>query len=99
AGTQTIAERERNVVGSHDLADFAETRVEKTHFVMRETTLGHNRAAATDDSGGAFRSHRNERQTHAGVNRKVIDALLGLFDQSVAEDFPGQLFRFAANFF
>ena len=28
---------------------------------------------------------------------EVVDALLGLFDQSVAKDFPGKLFSFAAD--
>ena len=99
AGTQAIAERERNVVGGHDFADLAEARVEKTLFMMRETPLGHDRTAATHDSGRAFGSQRNVRQTHAGVNREVVDALFRLFDQRVAKDFPGQLFSFAADFF
>ena len=30
-------------------------------------------------------------QQHAGVDGEVVDALLGLFDQGVAEDFPGQV--------
>ena len=29
AGTQAVAQREGNVVGAHDLADFPEVRVEK----------------------------------------------------------------------
>ena len=33
------------------------------------------------------------------MNREVVDALLGLFDQRVAKDFPGQVFGFAADFF
>ena len=98
AGAQTVAKRKRNVVGGHDFADVAEARVEKTLFVMCETPLGHDRAAATHDSRGPFCGHRDVRQAHAGVNREIVDALLGLFDQSVAEDFPGQLFSFAADF-
>jgi hypothetical protein len=33
------------------------------------------------------------------VDREVINALLGLFDQRVAENFPGQFFRLARDFF
>src|SRR5688572_24444058 len=66
---------------------------------MSETPLGHDRTAAAHNSSSSLRSHRYERQTYAGVDGEVVDALLGLFNQSVAEDFPRQLFRFAANFF
>ena len=33
------------------------------------------------------------------MDGEVIDALLGLFDEGVAEDFPGEFFGFAADFF
>ena len=39
--------------------------------------------------------HRHVAKQYAGVDGEVVDALLGLFDQRVAEDFPGQLFRLA----
>ena len=39
AGAKTVAQRERDVVGAHDLADLAEVRVEEVLRVMRETPL------------------------------------------------------------
>jgi hypothetical protein len=33
------------------------------------------------------------------VDSEVVDALFGLFDQCVAEDFPGQVFGFAVDLF
>src|SRR3712207_8504872 len=36
---QSIAERERHVVGGHDLADVAEMRVEEALLVMRKAPL------------------------------------------------------------
>ncbi len=67
--------------------------------MMREAPLRHDRAAARDDAGHALRGQRNERQAHAGVDREVIDALLGLLDQRVAEELPGEVLGDAANFF
>ena len=99
AGTQTVTERERNVVGRHDLADVAEAGVEETLFVMSQTPFRHNRAASTHNPRGSFGRHRNVRQPHAGVNREIVDTLFGLFDQGVAKDFPGQVFSLAADFF
>ncbi len=66
---------------------------------MREAPLGHDRAAARHDAGQALRRHRNERQPHTGVNREVVDTLLGLLDQRVAKDLPRQLFGLAVDFF
>ena len=54
----------------------SEVSVEKTFLVMRETPLGHDRAAAPNDSGRAFSSQRNVAQENAGVNREIVDALL-----------------------
>ena len=46
AGTQAVAERERDVVRFHDLADLFEMYVQKILFVMREAPLCKDRAAA-----------------------------------------------------
>ena len=99
AGTQAVAEAEGDVVGFHDLADFLEVRVEEAFLVVRQAPLGHDRTAAADDAGHAVGGHRDVAQQHAGVDGEVIDALLGLLDQRVAEDFPGQVFGLAVNLF
>ena len=46
AGTQAVAERERDVVRAHDLADLAEVRVGEVLLMMREAPFRHDRAAA-----------------------------------------------------
>ncbi len=99
AGPQTVADGKADVVGGHDLADLVPMRVEKTFLMMSETPLGHDRAAARDDAGGAPGGHRNVSQQHPGMDGEVIDPLLGLFDQRVAIYFPGQFFGPAADFF
>ncbi len=43
-------------------------------------------AAAADDAGDALGGHRDIGQAHAGVDGEIVDALLGLLDQRVAED-------------
>src|SRR5690606_22161868 len=40
---------------------------------------------------------RHEGQAHAGVDGEVVDALLRLFDQGVAEHLPGQVLGHAAD--
>ena len=96
-GPQAVAERERHVVGAHDLADFAEVRVGEILLVMRQAPAREDRAAARDDAGDAPRGHRDVAQQHAGVNGEVIDPLLRLLDERVAIDLPGQIFRAAAG--
>ena len=99
ARAQAVAERERHVVGAHDLADVAEVRVGEVLLVMREAPLGHDRAAARDDAGHAPGGHRDVAQQHAGVDGEVVDALLALLDERVAIDLPGEIFGPSADFF
>ena len=83
--TQAVAQREADVVGLHDFADFLEVGVEEILLVMRQAPLGHDRAAAADDAGHALGSQRHIAQQDAGMDGEVVHALLGLFDQGVAE--------------
>jgi hypothetical protein len=99
AGAQAVAEREGDVVGLHDFADLLEVRVEEAFLVVRQAPLGHDRAAAADDAGHAVGGQRHVAQQHAGVDGEVVDALFGLLDQRVAEDFPGQVLGLAVDLF
>jgi hypothetical protein len=66
AGAQAVAEREGDVIGLHDVADLVEMFVEEALLVMRQTPLGHDRAAARDDAGHAVGGQRDEgRRTPA----------------------------------
>src|SRR5207249_7826806 len=97
--TESIADAEAHVIGGHDFANIVPVRVKETFLVLRQAPFGHNTAAAADDAGHAMRRERNEAQQHAGVNGEVINALLGLFDEGVAVNFPGEFLGFAADFF
>ena len=90
---QAVAEREGHVVGAHDLADLAEVRVEEVLLVVRQAPLRHDRAAARHDAGHAPRRQRDVAQQHAGVDGEVVHPLLGLLDERVAVDLPGQVLR------
>jgi hypothetical protein len=56
---QAVAEAEGDVVGLHDFADVLEVRVEEAFLVVRQTPLGHDRAAAADDAGHAVGGQRH----------------------------------------
>jgi len=90
--TQAIAQREADVVGLHDFADFVEMGVEEVLFVVRQAPLGHDRTTARHNAGHPLGGQRYIAQQHAGVDGEVVHALLGLFDQGVAEQLPGQVF-------
>jgi len=66
---------------------------------MSQTPLGHDRTAARDDAGQALGSDRHIGQSHAGMDGEVIDALLRLLDQGVAEQLPGQILGHAIDLF
>ena len=67
--------------------------------MMRETPLGHDGATTRDDTRHALGCHRHIAQQHAGMNGEVVNALLGLLNERVAENFPGQVFGLAVDFF
>ena len=97
AWTQAVAERERNVIGGTDFANLAEMFKQEVLFVMRETPFRHDRTAARDNTCQAFGGHRHVAQQYARVNGEVVDALFGLFEQRVAEGFPGEIFGDPVN--
>ena len=99
AGAEAVADGEGDVVGGHDVADVVPVGVEEVFLVMGEAPLGHDAAAAADDAGHAGGGHGNKAEEHAGVDGEVIDALLGLLDEGVAEEFPSEIFGFAVHFF
>src|SRR5579863_3441952 len=57
-------------------------RVKKILFVMGKTPLGHNRAAARDDSGEPTSGQRNPRQTDTCVQCEVVYSLFCLLDEA-----------------
>ncbi len=99
AGPQPVAQRERHVIGAADVADLLEMLVEEAFPVMVEAPLGHDRTAAADDAGDAIDGERNVGQPHAGMDGEIVDALLRLFDQRVAEHVPGEILGNAADLF
>ena len=99
AGAEAVANGEGDVVGGHDVADVIPMGVEEAFFVVGEAPFGHDGAAAADDAGHAGGRHGDEAEEDAGVDGEVIDALLGLFDEGIAEEFPGEVFGFAVHFF
>jgi len=78
SGTQAVAEAVGDVVSAHDLAQLAEVRVPGVLLVVGQHPRAHQRAAAADDAGDPVRRQRQVFLQHAGMDRHVIDALLGL---------------------
>ena len=90
-GTQAVTQREGHIIGLHDLADVLEMGIEEVLLVVCQTPLGHDRAATRDNPGDPLGSHGHVTQQHSGMDSEVVDTLLSLFDQGVAEDLPGQI--------
>ena len=99
AGAQAIAQRKRDIIGLHNLANLFEIGIEKAFLVMRQAPFRHNRAAARNNAGHALRRQRHIFQQHTGVNGEIINALFGLFNQRVAKHFPSQFLCLAIDFF
>ncbi len=96
-GTQAVAQRIGDVIGLHDLGDLVEMLVEEAFLVVRQAPFRHDRAAAADDARHAVGGERDIGQPDPGVDGEIVDALLGLLDQRIAEDLPGQFLGNAAD--
>src|SRR5262245_6222694 len=69
---QTIAQAEADIIGPHDFAYFAKSRVEKALAVMREAPLGHYRASSRNNPGNAVCGQWDVTQQHACVNGEIV---------------------------
>ncbi len=78
AGTQAVAQRKADVVLLEDLADVFEALVQHVLLVILHHPFGQDGAAAAHDTRDALGGEGNVLHQHAGVNRHVIHALLGL---------------------
>ncbi len=91
ARTQAIAQREGHVIGAADVADFLKMLVEEALPVVMQAPLGHDRATARDDARHPIDHQRNVMQSHSRMDGEIVDALLGLLDQRIAEYLPVQI--------
>ena len=91
ARPQTVPQGERDVVGREDLAQLVEVFVEEGLLVVGQAPARHDRPAAGDDARDALGGQRHEGKPHTSVHGHVVHALLGLLDDRVAENLPGQV--------
>ena len=91
AGPQAVSDGEAHVVRRRDLADLPPVRVEEVLPVVGEAPLGHDAAAARHDARDAARRERDVAQEQARVDGEVVDALLRLLHQRVAEQLPREV--------
>ena len=85
---QPVSDGKADVIGRHDFADLVPVRVEEVFLVVGQTPFRENGTAPADDPRCATGRQRDERQEHARVDRKIVDALLCLFDQGIPVHLP-----------
>jgi len=73
--------------------------VEEVFLVVGQAPFGHDGAAAADDAGEAVGGEGHVFEAHPGVDGEVVHALFGLFNEGVAEHFPGEVFGLAVDLF
>eukprot|EP00968_Pinguiococcus_pyrenoidosus_P014072 scaffold1280_cov246-Pinguiococcus_pyrenoidosus.AAC.14 len=91
ARAQSVSDGQADVVLVADVEDVVPVLVGEVLRVGREAELRVDAAAAGHDPRQALGSQRNEAKQHTGMDGPVVDALLGLLDERLAEDFPGEV--------
>src|SRR3984957_11594341 len=96
AGTQAVSKGKAHVVLFEDLDDAFDVFVEEVLLFVMLHPMGHQRAAAADDTGDALADERNVFAQDARVDGHVVDALLGLLFDDFEHEVEGEIFG-AAN--
>mmetsp|Transcript_18421 Transcript_18421/g.40109 ORF Transcript_18421/g.40109 Transcript_18421/m.40109 type:complete len:256 (+) Transcript_18421:667-1434(+) len=99
SGTKTISDGESNVVLGANIKNLIPMIIRKVLLVVENAPLGMNGSSTADDTSHSFNSHWNIMEQHSSMNGEVIDTLLCLFDQSLTENLPGQIFRDTIDLF
>ena len=86
AGTQTVAERDGDIVLREDVQDLVPHHVKRILLVVFHHPLGHDRAAAGDDAHQALHRVRDVTEEETRMERHEVDALLGLGADDVQEE-------------
>ena len=91
-GAQSVAQRNGNVILCADVADVVEVGIEETLLLMHLAPLGDDAAATAHDARQTCVGEVDVLQTDAAVDGEVVNSLLALLDECVAEYLPCQVF-------
>ncbi len=97
--THSVAQRPGHVVLSHDVAKIIERFVQRVLLVVHHHPFGDQRSAAADDAGDAIDAQVQVLEFDAGVDRHVVDTLLGLVFAHVQEVLGRHVFDVATELF
>ena len=96
-GAQTVAQRDGNIVLGADVADVVEVLVEEALLLMYLAPLGDDAAAAAYDARKTSVGEVDVLKTNAAVDGEVVDTLLALLNQCIAEYLPSEVFCLAVH--
>ncbi len=82
---------------AHDVADVLPHGVHEVLAVVGDHPLGQERAAARDDADQAVADIGQVFAEHAGVDGEIVDALLGLAGEGLADDGLVEVFDLSAD--
>ena len=96
-GTKSVAERNSHVILGTDVADVVEMVVEETLLLVNHTPLRDDASAAAHHSRESSLRERHVLQSYAAVYGEIVNALLTLLYECVAEYLPCQVLRLSVH--
>mmetsp|Transcript_33447 Transcript_33447/g.99629 ORF Transcript_33447/g.99629 Transcript_33447/m.99629 type:complete len:676 (+) Transcript_33447:411-2438(+) len=91
SGTESVTDGKGNVVLGANVENVVPVLVGEILPVMEDVPLGMDGSAAGDDARLAGDGHGHVTEEDSGMDGEVIDALLGLLDESLAEGVPVEI--------
>ena len=98
ARAEAIAEREADIIHPHDVANLFKMFVQERFLVVRQHPLRHDRPTARHNPAHAVSGEVDVSKAHAGMDGEIVNALLGLLNQRIAEYLPGKVLCNAVHF-
>ena len=98
ARTKSVTQRYGYVILCQNITDVIKMFIQETFFVVHQAPLAHNASPTAHNAAKPFVCQVHILSADTGMDSEVIHTLLGLFQQGVAEDFPGKIFSIPFTF-
>ena len=92
ARTQTISQRDSHIVLRQNIADVIKMLVQERFLVVNQAPFAHDATAPTHDTAQTLVGQMDILPADAGMNGKIIHALLALLNECIFIDFPREIF-------
>ena len=99
ARTQTVSQRDCHIIFATDVANVIEVGIEETLLLMHRAPFGNDTSTTAHHPRKSSLREVHILKADTTMDREIIDTLLGLFDERIAEKSPCEILNLSTRFF